>query len=167
MLLNCANWFDWNSRQRQACYFLDFLGKRERKWVQFNTLPDNMYAYGQSGIGTSSGLFSFNNLSSAFMPRGSNSWMELKTPSDSSFYFSCVVSISSSELLVMGGGWNNLDGRKVWKLTISDNLTSHEWTELKKLKTERWGHGCSLHSTKYHEKYIIVAGKNVCNKEYN
>ena len=167
VLLNCGNWYDWNSGKRQACYLLDLLGKRERKWVQYNTLPDSMCALGQSGIGASSGLFGFSNLSSAFLPRGSNSWGELKNPSNSSFYFSCAVSISSSELLVMGGSWywDEDHGRQVWKLKISDNLTSHEWTKMKDLKTARWGHGCSLHSTKYHEKYVIVAGKDVCNNE--
>ena len=125
-----------------------------------------MSPYGQSGIGTSSGLFGFSKNGSAFLPRGSNSWIELQTPSNSSFQLSCVVPISTSELLVMGGGVNNADGRKVWKLTISDNFTSHEWTNMKELKTERWGHGCSLHSTEHHEKYVILAGKNICNQEY-
>ena len=108
---------------------------------------------GLSGIGTEAGVYSFSATGSAFLPKGSNAWVQISTPA--AFHFSCLVQISKTELLVMGGRSSGT-GKQVWKLDINQGL----WKRMEKdLIEDRWSFGCSVYKQNGQSQYVLVAGK--------
>ena len=94
---------------------------------------------GLSGIGTEAGVYSFSAKGSAFLPKGSNAWVQISTPA--AFHFSCPVQISRTELLVMGGRSSGT-GKQVWKLDINKRL----WKRMEKdLMAQRYSFGCNVY----------------------
>ena len=108
---------------------------------------------GLSGIGTEAGVYSFSATGSAFLPKGSNAWVPISTPA--TFDFSCLVQISRTELLVMGGRSSGT-GKQVWKLDINKRL----WNRMEKdLIIQRWSFGCDMFKQSGRSQYVLVAGK--------
>ena len=108
---------------------------------------------GLSGIGTEAGVYSFSRTGSAFLPKGSNTWLTISTPA--TFDFSCLVQISKTELLVMGGKYRGT-GKQVWKLDIYQG----HWKRMEKdLIEKRWSFGCSVYKQNGQSQYVLVAGK--------
>ena len=109
---------------------------------------------GLSGIGTEAGVYSFSQTGSAFLPKGSNAWVPIGTPA--TFEFSCLVQISKTEILVIGGRPLNSNGKQVWKLDINQRL----WKRMEKdLIEKRWSFGCSVYKQNGKSQYVLVAGK--------
>ena len=76
---------------------------------------------GLSGIGTEAGVYSFSKTGSAFLPTRSNAWVQISTPA--TFHFACLVQISKTELLVMGGAPSgDIAIKQVWKLDINKRI---------------------------------------------
>ena len=112
---------------------------------------------GQSGVGTEAGVYSFSRTGSAFLPKGSNTWLTISTPA--TFDFSCLVQISKTELLVMGGLGGKSSGpgtKQVWKLDIN----KRSWKRMEKdLIAQRSSFGCSVYKQNGQSQYVLVAGK--------
>ena len=110
---------------------------------------------GLSGIGTEAGVYSFSKTGSAFLPTRSNAWVQISTPA--TFHFACLVQISKTELLVMGGAPSgDIAIKQVWKLDINKRL----WKRMEKdLMAQRYSFGCSVYKQNGQSQYVLLAGK--------
>ena len=110
---------------------------------------------GLSGIGTAAGVYSFSYTGSAFLPARTNALVPINTPA--TFDFSCLVQISRTELLVMGGRASGTGYHgQVWKLDINKRL----WNRMEKdLIIQRWSFGCGMFKQSGRSQYVLVAGK--------
>lgn len=119
--------------------------RRKRMGASAVTLPNGVYILG--GIQ--------NPFESEFLPKGSMDWIEGPTIPIKTMQ-SCVVGISNTQFVVIGGGIISGLDWEAYRHTRVYDTAEDTWTSWQDLQEPRFGHGCA----KLGNKIIVAGGRN-------
>ena len=122
---------------------------QEKEWVHHSNLTENRYF--AAAVTMPKGTYLFGGEGSPdtweWLPNGSSTWKPGGSIPGEMFDAGCIVEISSSEVLLLGGYYN---GQRILKF----NVETEKWTELEeKLQNVRYCHSCLSYKNS-----IVVSG---------
>ena len=152
-LLSCGNdWVGADEDQRKSCYSLDGvddgrIGPAGLSWKIHSQFTEDLFTVlGQTVVTlTDIGTYILGEKTSQFLLKGSHVWVEGPEPAidGMSFHLSCVVAISPSEFVVIGGSPTSKYGNQ---FSIY-NAETNSWTQLEHshhVPPKNRGHACTL-----------------------